>query len=86
MKLTLAAILALAFAASATPASACFLLGCIDQALADDSYPPGEPPLPPVVQMLVRARDGRGLSQAGFYNDPALALALHERPVLRARY
>jgi hypothetical protein len=86
MKLTLAALLALAFAASATPASACFLLGCIDQALADDSYPPGDPPLPPTLQMLIRARDGRGLSLEGFYNDPALALALRERPVVRARY
>jgi hypothetical protein len=86
MKLTLAALLALAFAASATPASACLLLGCINDALADDSYPPGETALPPALQMLVRARDGRGLSQAGFYNDPALALAARARPVVRARY
>jgi hypothetical protein len=75
MKLTLAALLAAALAASATPAAACGFFNCVNAALASDSYPPGETLLPPNVQAQVDARDGRGLSLAGFYNDPSVSWA-----------
>ena len=79
MRLTLIALAALA-AASAAPAAACDT-ACIDLAVADDSYPAGEQALPPTVRALVEARQGGGLSLAGFYNDPALALAPRYAPV-----
>lgn len=78
MKLPLAALLAAAFAASATPAAACGFFDCVSWALADDSYPPGQTALPPDIQVQVIARGGKGLSLAGFYNDPAVALARAE--------
>jgi hypothetical protein len=78
MKLSLAALLAVAFAASATPAAACGYFSCNDGALESDSYPPGVPALPPGVQEQVTARQGKGLSLAGFYNDPAVALSRRE--------
>ena len=83
MRLTLAALLAAAFAAGASPAAACGAYACWDEALASDAYPPRQNQLPPDVQEQVQARDGRGLSLAGFYNDPAVAMAHYEnaRPV-----
>ncbi len=86
MKLKLAAFIVAVCAANATPASACFLLGCVEDAVADDTYPPGETALPPALQEEIRARAGKGLSTAGFYNDPSLALAVRDRRVVRARY
>lgn len=99
MRPTIAALFAVALAAASTPAFACGDF-CLPGALASDAYPPAVEPLPPVVQLLVRARDDRGLSLAGFYNDPSLALAAYEpaygdyprgphrrwRHVVRARY
>jgi len=90
MRTTLAALLAAALLANAAPASACGYFGCL-AAVGDDSYPPGEIPLPPSVRMEVMARQGQGLSLAGFYNDPSLALAYGYRarpqgPVLRRSY
>ncbi|MDE3177810.1 MAG: hypothetical protein KGM15_17040 [Pseudomonadota bacterium] len=80
MRLTLAALLAAAVVAGATPAAACASFLCLGDAVSDDSYPPGEAPLRPTVQEVVRVRQDRGLSAAAFYNDPALALA-HRRDV-----
>ena len=74
MRLTLIALAAV-LAASAAPAAACGVFVCAGFALADDSYHVGETPLPPSVRALVVARQGKGLSLAGFYNDPSLALA-----------
>ena len=42
MRTTLAVLLAAALAASATPAAACGFFRCLGEAMADDSYPPGE--------------------------------------------
>ena len=91
MRLTLAALLAAALAAIATPAAACGYHQCFGWGLADDSYPLGDAlQYPPSVQLEVFARHGQGLSLAGFYNDPALALALGRYrprgPVLRRSY
>lgn len=80
MRLTLAALLAAAFAALATPAAACSTFLCLGDAVSDDLYPPGEAALPFAVQEAVQARMGKGLSAAGFYNDPTLAHA-HRRTV-----
>ena len=79
MRLTLIA-LAAALAASAAPAAAYDTFDYVGAALADDSYPAGEVALPPTVQRLVIARHGKGLSLAGFYNDPSLAYAPHYAP------
>ena len=90
MRTTLAALLAAALLASATPAAACGYYACFGAAVGDDSYPPGQTPLPPSVQMEVIARQGKGLSLAGFYNDPSLAMAQEyyapPGPVLRRAY
>jgi len=83
MKLTLVALLAAAAAALATPAAA---INCLDTAVADDSYYPGETPLPIPVQEAVRARRDGGLSLAGFYNDPAQALAPRYAPAAYGDY
>ena len=72
MRLPLIALAAV-LAASATPAAAYDTFDYAGAALADDTYPPGEIALPPSVQRLVIARQGKGLSLAGFYNDPSLA-------------
>jgi hypothetical protein len=84
MRLTLAALLAVAVAALATPAAACGSFLCLNEAVGDDLYPPGEEPLPPAVREAVLARDGMGLSAAGFYNDPSLALLRHRHVVYDA--
>lgn len=88
MRTKLAALLAAALLANAAPAAACGFFGC--PVAGDDSYPPGVAPLPPAVQMEVIARQGKGLSLAGFYNDPSLALAYgyarSPEPVLRRSY
>jgi hypothetical protein len=73
-----ALVVAAALAAASSPAAACGFFSCVDAALADDSYPPGQLRLDPRVEELVRARQGLGLSTAGFYNDPALALATRD--------
>jgi hypothetical protein len=91
MRTTLAVLLAAALAASATPAAACNFFRCFGAAVADDSFPPGETALPPGVQIEVIARQGKGLSLAGFYNDPSLALANGyyappRGPILRRAY
>ena len=90
MRTTLAALLAAALLANAAPAAACGYIGCL-AAVGDDAYPPGRAPLPPYVRMEVMARQDKGLSLAGFYNDPSLALAYREYapprgPVLRRSY
>ncbi len=77
MRSTLIALAAL-LVASAAPAAACGIVACPGLALADDSYPVGETPLRPTVRALVEARLGKGLSPAGFYNDPSLALAVRD--------
>lgn len=47
-----------------------------------DSYPPLEPMLHPSIEAQVAARDGRGLSLAGFYNDPTVLMRrAHAPPV-----
>ena len=79
MRLPLIALAAL-LAASATPAAAGDTFNYVGAALADDTYPPGEAALSPAVQRLVIARHGKGLSLAGFYNDPSLAYAPHYAP------
>jgi predicted small secreted protein len=91
MRTTRAVLLAAALAASATPAAACNFFRCLGEAVADDSYPPGQTALPLSVQMEVIARQDRGLSLAGFYNDPSLALAQSyyaapRGPILRRAY
>ena len=75
MKLTLAAFVATALAASASPAAACGFFACANEAVASDAYPPSLPVLSPNVQEQVDARGGRGLSLAGFYNDPSVEMA-----------
>ena len=80
MRLRIAAMFAVAVAAAASPAAACGVFSCVDAALSDDSYPGAGTPMPAEVQEMVAARHGRGLSLAGFYNDPSLALA-ERRPV-----
>lgn len=80
MKLVLAALAAATLVAVATPAAACGFSECFNEALASDSYPPSETLLPPNVQEQVDARGGRGLSLAGFYNDPSVALRRHYEP------
>jgi hypothetical protein len=81
MRLTVAVLVAAAAVATAsTPAAACGIFSCWNDALADDAYPPGNPTLDPGVREAVRARAGKGLSAAGFYNDPTLALARRESP------
>ncbi len=74
MRLSLVALLAaVGFAAAANNASACEPFGCYDYVVGDDLYPPGDPALPPPIAAVVRARQGFGLSQAGFYNEPGMA-------------
>jgi len=81
MRTTIAVMLAAAAIASvSTPAAACGFFRCFNEALADDTYPPGELALDPGVQESVRARQGFGLSAAGFYNDPAVALWRYAAP------
>jgi hypothetical protein len=79
MRLTLIVLAALA-AASAAPAAAGGFTDYGEFAVADDSYPVGAQTLPPTVRAVVDARQGKGLSLAGFYNDPALALSGHYAP------
>jgi hypothetical protein len=89
MRLLPAALLAAALAASATPAAACGFFQCWGEVVADDSYPPGETPLPPGVEreVIARRNTGAGLNLAGYYNDPFLALRDYARqPVLRRAY
>ena len=89
MRLTVAALIAVAAVATvSTPAAACGFFSCFNEALADDAYPPGVSPLDPAVQEAVRARVGFGLSAAGFYNDPTLAMAHrnYDRPVYGVHY
>ena len=90
MRTTLAALVVAALLANAAPAAACGFFDCM-AAVDDDAYPPGEIPLPPSVRMEVIARQDQGLSLAGFYNDPSLALAYRSYarprgPVLRRSY
>jgi hypothetical protein len=88
MKTNLAVFLAAA-ALGAAPASAC---DCFWRQLNDDSAPPLTPTLSPAIQAQINYRDGRGLSQAGFYNDPSAYFGAgserrHRGPyVLRSRY
>ncbi len=74
MKPRIVALFAVALAAASTPAAACGDF-CLERAVSDDAYPPSVEGLSPTLHALVRARDDRGLSSAGFYNDPSLALA-----------
>ena len=71
MKATVAVLIA-ATLWGAAPAGACATFFCPGEAVGDDVAPPHEPMLPPAVQAQVAFRDGRGLSQAGFYNDPSV--------------
>ena len=76
MKISFAVMAAAALLAAApTSASACEFFRCWSDAVSDDLYPPGEPTLDPGVRAAVQARRGLGLSLAGFYNDPFVALA-----------
>jgi hypothetical protein len=85
MRLTLLALTAAAaLGAAATNAAACEPFGCYDYAVGDDLYPPGDPTLPPPIEATVRARQGFGLSQAGFYNEPRIAARGYYG--IRARY
>jgi len=68
MKTTLAVLLAAAALGAAAPAAAC---DCLWFKVQDDTAPPRQPALPPAIQAQIALRDGRGLSQAGFYNDPS---------------
>jgi L-alanine-DL-glutamate epimerase-like enolase superfamily enzyme len=80
MRHSLAALLAAAaLCAAANNASACQAFGCYDYAVGDDLYPPGDPVLPPPIEAAVRARQGFGLSQAGFYNEPRLPAGIRAR-------
>ena len=67
--------LAAALAASASPAAACGFFDCPVYVLRDDAYPLGNKPLRQPLRSIVAARFGAGMALAGFYNDPALALA-----------
>jgi hypothetical protein len=85
MRLSLVALLAaVGFAAAVNNAAACEPFGCYDYAVGDDLYPPGDPMLPPAIEATVRARQGFGLSQAGFYNEPRIVAPGYYR--IRARY
>jgi hypothetical protein len=68
MKTTLAVLLAAAVLGVASPAAAC---DCFWKQLTDDTAPPFQPTLVPAIQAQIALRDGRGLSQAGYYNDPS---------------
>ena len=75
------------------PARACETFLCLGDAVSDDLAPPFRPSLPPSIEAQIRYRDGRGLSQAGFYNDPSVYMGggahIIESPYgghVRARY
>ena len=70
MKAILAVLIAATLGASA-PAFACQSFLCLGDAVGDDNAPPYTASLPPSIQAQIALRDGRGLSQAGFYNDPS---------------
>jgi hypothetical protein len=73
MRLSLFALItAAALGAAANNAAACEPFGCYDYVVGDDLYPPGDPVLHPAIAAAVRARQGFGLSQAGFYNEPRM--------------
>jgi hypothetical protein len=71
MKATFAVLIA-AILWGGAPALACETFLCLGEAVSDDLAPPHMPSLPPAVEAQVLFRDGRGLSQAGFYNDPSV--------------
>jgi hypothetical protein len=85
MKATLAVLIA-ATLCGAAPAHACATFLCLGEAVGDDVAPPFTPPLSPAVEAQVRYRDGRGLSQAGFYNDPSVYMGEAGPRVIQSPY
>ena len=71
MKATFAVLIA-ATLWGAAPALACQTFLCLGEAVGDDIAPPRHTALPPSIAAQIIYRDGRGLSQAGFYNDPSV--------------
>jgi hypothetical protein len=89
MKPIVAILAVAAVTAMSAPASACEFFRCFNEAVADDAYPPGTPRLDPAIEELVAARQGAGMSLAGFYNDPSLAMRRrveYHRPVYSPHY
>ena len=75
MKPLFAALVAAAGLASlSAPAAACDFFSCPTMALANDASPPWQPHINPLISDQVRSRFGKGMSLAGFYNDPGLAI------------
>jgi hypothetical protein len=68
------------------PAIACQSFFCLGDAVSDDLAPPYRTPLPPAVEAQVRYRDGRGLSQAGFYNDPSVYMGYTGARIMETQY
>lgn len=85
MKATFAVLIAATLGAAA-PASACQYFLCLGDAVSDDIAPPYQMPLSPAVQAQIRYRNGRGLSQAGFYNDPSVYTGEYSRHVVESQY
>lgn len=91
MRSTLALLLAAAAFGAVSPAAAC---DCFWRQLTDDIAAPIQPTLPAALQAQIVLRDGRGLSQAGFYNDPSVYLGAsrresygtESRDIVRRRY
>ena len=71
MKATFAVLIAATLCGGA-PALACSSFLCLGDAVGDDIAPPRKTLLPASIEAQIRYRDGRGLSQAGFYNDPSV--------------
>ena len=95
MSRTFIAVLFAVVASASSAASACEDPNYC-RAIGDDAYPPGRSVLSPYIRALIAAREGYGLSSAGFYNDPSVALEYSRyegyrsgrrgRPVLVERY
>jgi hypothetical protein len=85
MKTTVAVLIA-ATLWGAAPALACGTFFCLGEAVGDDNAPPRTTPLPPSIEAQIRYRDGRGLSQAGFYNDPSVYMGESGVHVIESPY
>ena len=85
MKTSLAVLIAATLWAGA-PALACQTFLCLGEAVGDDLAPPHRPALSPAIEAQIRYRDGRGLSQAGFYNDPSVYMGEASDHVIESPY
>ena len=85
MKATFAVLIAATLWGGA-PALACQTFLCLGEAVGDDIAPPRRTALAPSIEAQIRYRDGRGLSQAGFYNDPSVYMAYGASHSTETRY